>query len=357
MRVWRSILAAAITCSTTAIAGATEPNETFATATVLPGGVLTAVDSLTAGVAGEPDTLLGIRGLFGDIEFVDDDSSPVGNGLASGVGGAPTNSGSIDFAVTGVGDDFFEGSHGESGSYEVFVDVYDFGEELIDSFSEIRTLEPGAVHEYSFNDFEWLGGSYDVYIDNVIFAGSDVDFFTFSGLTPGGPFTATTFDPDNAELDTILGWFDESGAQLDFNDDIDPGNLLSKIEGTIPANGMLTFAVSGFGDDDFQGSHGEAGPYELRLTATPSFSADFNNDGSVNAADLAVWRGALGVSGNANGDADNDNDSDGADFLIWQQQRGSGPMGLASVPEPSAGALLVIALVSHGIGPLRRRNR
>jgi hypothetical protein len=42
----------------------------------------------------------------------------------------------------------------------------------------------------------------------------------------------------------------------------------------------------------------------------------------VDDADLTAWRASLGV--NAGADADNDGDSDGADFLAWQQSRGSG---------------------------------
>jgi hypothetical protein len=344
MKPWQTYLASAILAAAASTAAAAEPNETFATATVLPPGTLTVADEFTT--PGEPDTLLGIEDQFGSIYFVDDDGSPVGNGLASGVGGAPTNSGSIDFSVTGVGDDFFEGNHGESGGYEVFVDVYDFGDELIDSFSEVRTLQPGIVDDFSFNDFEWIGGSYDVYIENVI--SLDVDFFTFTGLTPGGAFTAETFAPAETDRDTLLGWFDSSGALLQTNDDIDDTTLLSRIEGTVPADGKLTFAVSGFGDDDFVGAHSEFGEYELRITAptAPVLAADFDDNGSVNAADLAIWRGAFGVPGNTSGNADGDTDTDGADFLVWQRERGSGPLQpAAAVPEPHGLALAALALM------------
>ncbi|MAT71865.1 MAG: hypothetical protein CMJ58_20370 [Planctomycetaceae bacterium] len=129
---------------------AAEPNETFADRTLLPAGVLSVIDDLTGEglVPPIPDTLLGVRDLFGSIYFTDDNSSPYGDGTASGIGGVPIDSGSIDFAVTGYGDDGFFGSHGEQGDYEVFVDVYDFFGDLVDSFSEVHTLEPGGVDDF-----------------------------------------------------------------------------------------------------------------------------------------------------------------------------------------------------------------
>jgi hypothetical protein len=68
--------------------------------------------------------------------------------------------------------------------------------------------------------------------------------------------------------------------------------------------------------------------------------ADFNHSGSVNSADLAVWKGAYGA--NLNGNADGDSDTDGNDFLIWQRQLGaaSSVTAAASIPEPATAALL-----------------
>jgi hypothetical protein len=80
--------------------------------------------------------------------------------------------------------------------------------------------------------------------------------------------------------------------------------------------------------------------------------ADFNNDGSVNGADLTIWRNAYGT--NALGDADDDGDTDGNDFMIWQRSLGSS--GVGAVPEPSV-TLLAIAAVAGGAGAVRRASR
>jgi hypothetical protein len=324
-------LAAALFSAWAFSAQAAEPNETFETATVLAPGVLTVEDQFAA--PGEPNTLLGIR-QFGQIGFVDDDNSLLGNGFASGAFVVPTNSGSIDFAVTGFGDDGFDGSHIESGAYEVFVDVYDFFDDLVDQFSEVRTLEPGIAHDFSYNDFEWIGGTYDVYIDNVI--SGDVDFFRFTGLTPGAPFTAETFAPTVAVIDTLLGWFDSTGALVAANDDIAVGNLLSIVEGNVPDDGQLTFAVSGYGDDDFIGGHGQGGPYELRLmTMISGPPGDYNGDSTVDAADYVVWRKNGGPQ---------------QEYETWRANFGAtasgGAVSNATVPEPPPGVLLLISLMA-----------
>ncbi|MCA9259962.1 MAG: multicopper oxidase domain-containing protein, partial [Planctomycetales bacterium] len=77
-------------------------------------------------------------------------------------------------------------------------------------------------------------------------------------------------------------------------------------------------------------------------------SADFDDDGDVDADDLAIWQTNFGASGG--GDANQDGAVDGADFLIWQQELGRASVQAASgdasnsVPEPTT-ALQLTALV------------
>jgi len=79
--------------------------------------------------------------------------------------------------------------------------------------------------------------------------------------------------------------------------------------------------------------------------------ADFDNDGDVDGADLAEWTTGFGTTGaatKADGDANADMDVDGADFLIWQQEIGPAA-GVAAIPEPAAGALLLLAAACTAI--------
>ncbi|MBL9165598.1 MAG: Ig-like domain-containing protein [Planctomycetaceae bacterium] len=63
-----------------------------------------------------------------------------------------------------------------------------------------------------------------------------------------------------------------------------------------------------------------------------SLAGDYNNDGTVDAADYTVWRDNFGASGSASlaGDGDADGDVDGGDFLVWQRNFG------ASLPQTAA---------------------
>lgn len=51
-----------------------------------------------------------------------------------------------------------------------------------------------------------------------------------------------------------------------------------------------------------------------------SLTADFNNSGTVDADDLAIWKGAYGLTNAA--DANGDGVTDGGDFLAWQRNFG-----------------------------------
>ncbi|MAT71864.1 MAG: hypothetical protein CMJ58_20365 [Planctomycetaceae bacterium] len=198
-----------------------------------------------------------------------------------------------------------------------------------------------------------------MYIDNLVGFVSDVDFFTFQGLAPGTEFTAETTNVDAGDIDTLLGWFDEGGTLLDVNDDIDleAGNYLSRLTGAVPASGTLTFAVTGYGDDDFLGYHEQFEAYELILSLAGGGSpADFDGSGAVDAGDLGTWGANFGASGASpsQGDANGDGVVSGVDFLIWQQET-SGPTGSAGgVPEPAAAGLALLGLAVAAAGRRRR---
>ncbi len=97
-------------------------------------------------------------------------------------------------------------------------------------------------------------------------------------------------------------------------------------------------------------------PTNVVLTVSPAFTADFDEDGVVDAADLAQWQGDFGV--NALSDADADGDSDGDDFLAWQRQLGSpAPAAAANAPVPEPATLLLVIVSTVGIRRIGGRMR
>lgn len=108
--------------------------------------------------------------------------------------------------------------------------------------------------------------------------------------------------------------------------------------------------------------HADYAATELVLSVTSAAlfdPADFNEDGRVDADDLAAWNFGFGTTGNAShadGDANNDLIVDGADFLIWQRDLNGSPNVAASnqeVPEPAAGVLILLSLIA-GVAAARR---
>lgn len=93
----------------------------------------------------------------------------------------------------------------------------------------------------------------------------------------------------------------------------------------------------------------------VQYIGTPSFAADFNSNGFVDGADLALWKIGYGKTvgvAKSDGDFNLDGRVDGADFLGWQRQFGLGTPPVAAVPEPASLGLL--AMASLAIAAARR---
>jgi hypothetical protein len=91
--------------------------------------------------------------------------------------------------------------------------------------------------------------------------------------------------------------------------------------------------------------------FKTYVLASPTgIPGDFNNDGSVTAADYVTWRKYLGAPTEAalNGHGDNQNGVDQGDYILWRAHFGapigSGSLAGASIPEPDTALLMIVAL-------------
>ncbi|MGJ3254595.1 MAG: hypothetical protein ACFE0J_26200 [Elainellaceae cyanobacterium] len=176
-----------------------------------------------------PDTVIGTFNAAGELIGTDDDSSPSGNGVASGIGGTAGDDGMVRLAVTGFPDFEFQALNSNG----------------------------ALVHEQS--------GEYQVRVKTGIDAPEgDVDYYSISGIDPGTGFTLEVTD---ANFDSILVWLDDDGNVVTVDDD-GGTELLSKIRGFVPLSGSINFAISAFGDPEFTGNHIESGPYSISVELT-----------------------------------------------------------------------------------------
>ena len=97
--------------------------------------------------------------------------------------------------------------------------------------------------------------------------GSDPDFFTFTGLAGGTPYTLsiTAGDPSDGYTATFQGYNDAGtaiGSQANYTYS-DAANTVKSISGTIPASGRLTIGIN----PQTSSVEGGASAYSTTLTA------------------------------------------------------------------------------------------
>ncbi|MEM8866464.1 MAG: dockerin type I domain-containing protein, partial [Planctomycetota bacterium] len=183
--------------------------------------------------------------------------------------------------------------------------------------------------------------------DDDLLAGEDSDYgggevFALAGevyglYLPDGSNDDNAGGPPTLDLTSFAGedyalrWFDPRTGVFD-------SQVISLVGGT---QASLGATPGGFQNTD------DWAALVLRV------SADFNNDGVVDAADYTIWRDTLGdtVAPGAAGDATGDGVVDTADYAIFKEQYGKSfsPAALQATPEPTAATLSLVLIASLAV--------
>jgi hypothetical protein len=195
----------------------------------------------------------------------------------------------------------------------------------------------------------------DYYYNNSIDPGVGVSL-KIDGVTPNKDYDLRlwSYDADNFSP-TPTTWAPQgnttgSSGEVTNQQEPHPTNIteystIIRVRSTTGTLEILGSSISGTGGTRLNG-------FEL---LEPTLAADFDSSGSVNAADLTIWRNGFGTgTTKATGDADGDADVDGTDFLIWQRELGSS-LAVAVVPEPNASAIMLAASMLGTLAYRRRR--
>lgn len=200
---------------------------------------------------------------------------------------------------------------------------------------------------------------------------TDVDFYSFDiaapslldiTLTPlGGVFNQgveggvqSQFNA-NARSDLTLTVFASNGTTMLASANLDgAGAVESLIDLALNSAGKYFARITG--------AAANVQMYQLQLSATliPSILAgDYNEDGTVDAADYAVWRDSLGISGaGLAADGSGNGLIDDADYNIWKNNfgatSGSGLPAQGGVPEPAGLTLILLGFAAASLVRVRR---
>jgi hypothetical protein len=107
------------------------------------------------------------------------------------------------------------------------------------------------------------------------------------------------------------------------------------------------------GDDLLQNF---AGLSEVQFFAAVALAGDYNNSGTVDAADYTVWRSSFGSTSNLAADGNSNGVIDAADYAVWKDNVGSTAAAAqaTAIPEPGTLVLCLLQFVLLGLGALRR---
>lgn len=278
----------------------TEPNNTFDSKSLID---VTTPDTHVTGKLEksyipdcEPDTYMLLFGKDKVVVNHDDNSSPLGNGWASAIFDIDDSNGLIDngdgtrslrIGLTGRADGldglfnglFQNDPHNQFGEFTLTVTWTDENDVpcvspmlLPDDLGEVPNpqvyvdrFEIGAEAFYLNFVVPVDAVSAEIVVDNTTgFRKTcrDVDYLQLENLVPLCDYCFTQVggvDDQCRPTDTLVGWFDKRGEIIQLSYDWDLRTGYAELCFTADSNGRACLAVTGEGDEDFDGLH-DAGP-------------------------------------------------------------------------------------------------
>ena len=146
----------------------------------------------------------------------------------------------------------------------------------------------------------------------------------------------------------------EEGDTMDFSETIDFNGVKARyVKLDILSNHNGRDYTDPSGDD---GLLNVVGLSEVQFFAAVALAGDYNKNGTVDAADYAVWRSSFGSTSNLDADGNNNGVIDAADYVVWKDNVGNTPAAAqaTAIPEPGTMSLCLLQSVLLGLGVLRR---
>lgn len=225
-----------------------------------------------------------------------------------------------------------------------FIEMFDnFANEEFVQFSTLEADSDGTVKSFTIpnNKPAPSNGRHLLFATpgfNLLPGGVTPDFFLPDPVV-NGPF----FNPSATNF-TIS--FSASSDSLSYTGATFPKNGVNSITDNTPH--FAPTLVNGINSPTNYA--GQVGSVNL---SSPSPTGDYNGNHIVDGADYVVWRNTLTQAASPSGsgaDGSNNGTIDDADYTFWRSKfgnaAGSGSSGGSAVPEPAAGALLVLLLAS-----------
>ncbi|MEZ6098393.1 MAG: hypothetical protein R3E01_05425 [Pirellulaceae bacterium] len=187
----------------------------------------------------------------------------------------------------------------------------------------------------------------------------DVTIDGYGVTSTSGALTPTTW---SSLEDQGIGSWNEASPNANQLNELSPVGSLDFQAGMVLELGKI-FSVGGSQDLSVSylfdsASTAQRGVVVYGELVSQSLPGDYNNNGSVDAADYTVWKDNFGSDTNLDADGNGNGVIDAADYTVWKDNFGNSlaTVATAAVPEPAMGGWLLCGLIPL-VQSVRRKLR